>query len=116
MECLKCESSSVLDRVAVDRVTERPIGALCDSCQHPEVAHTFDSDVWHEDSGCAVCADRAHYCLPKIDCRIQFDDDRADSIEYTVEDTTVRLCSDHFEDLLKGEAAEPAAAAGAVPQ
>lgn len=116
MECLKCESGTVLDRLVVDRVTEQPMGALCDSCQRTDIERVFRGDVWHEDSGCVICADRAHYYLPEIELRIEFDDHREDSIEYSVTDTTARLCSDHFEELLRGEAAGPMTSTGAVTQ
>lgn len=116
MECLKCESGTVLDRLVVDRVTERPMGALCDSCQRTDIKRVFRRDVWHEDSGCVICAGRAHYYLPEIELRIEFDDLREDSIEYSVTDKTPRLCSNHFEELLRGEAAGPMITTGAVTQ
>lgn len=100
MKCLKCNKDAVLERVVVDITTGTELGGFCDSCLNTEDNPTFEDGIWHGDSGCAVCSGDSHYQLPRIDCLIQYCDDRQDEIEYGITDRTVQLCADHLKNLL----------------
>lgn len=100
MQCIKCKSTDRLDRVVRDIPTDTEVGGLCESCLDTRFDPVFRDDIWQADSGCAVCANDPHYQLPLIDCIIEFSDGREDIIEYGVRETTVRLCTEHFKEVL----------------
>lgn len=100
MECLTCDRNGVLERVAVDILTGTELGGFCDACLDTDGDLVFGEDIWHADAGCAVCSDDPHYQLPRIDCVIQYSDDRQDEVEYGITERTVQLCAAHLENLL----------------
>lgn len=100
MKCLKCNKDSVLERAVVDILTGRELGGFCDPCLDTENDLTFGDDVRDAGLGCAICSKDPHYQLPRIDCLIQYSDDRQDEVEYGISERTVQLCADHLKDLL----------------
>lgn len=116
MDCINCKSTGRLDRVVLDILTGTELGVLCEACLDTRYDPVFKDDIWHEDSGCAVCAEQPHYHLPLIDCLIEYSDDRSDELEYGVTDTTVRLCSEHLEELLTTTPDEIQASGAVVTQ
>lgn len=100
MESLNCNCDGGFDRVVIDIPTQAEVGGLCESCLDTRFTPVFQDNIWQEDSGCAVCAKEPQYQLPPINCIIQFSDLRADIVEYGITDSTVRLCTEHLQEIL----------------
>jgi hypothetical protein len=116
MECVGCRSGSDPDRIVIDILTDGEVGLLCDHCIDTTFREVFNDPVWHQDSGCSVCAETPQYYLPLISCLIEFEDDRSSEVEYSITESTVRLCSGHLEDIIVGSPAATPYISEAVQQ
>lgn len=107
MECVNCGTENV-DRLVVESASDTTQGGVCADCDSSQFGVLGTEPVWHHPTGCALCGEETRYALPRVDCLIEWDDNSLEA-EYSVTESTLKLCTDHAVSLLNIEQPDEAA-------
>lgn len=108
-ECVNCRGDLDFNRLIIELATTTEIGGLCSSCEQEEFGILLTDNLWHHDTGCALCPNDGHYALPQLDCLIEYDS-KPDDVEYSITADTITLCESHFQALIKSPVSDDAIA------
>lgn len=98
LDCVNCGGDVGFNRVVIDLSTGSEAGGLCQTCEREEFGIILEDNLWHHDTGCALCMNDGEYSLPLMDCRIEYES-RPDTVEYTITEETISLCKRHLKTL-----------------
>lgn len=101
MECVNCGTENV-DRLVVESTSDTAKGGVCTDCDAAQFGVLGSEPVWHHPTGCALCGEQTRFALPRIDCLIEWDDNTTEA-EYSITESTLKLCADHAVTLLNIE-------------
>lgn len=113
MECVHCGAAG-FNRVVVDLGAAGDQGGLCSECERERYGRVLTEPLWQRADGCLLCAAAGEYALPLLECHIEHDD--GDSVEYTLDDRTPLLCTEHAAELLPVVAETPEAPNQVTPE
>lgn len=90
MDCVSCDSETDYNRVAVDRPSGEVTGTICVRCGEELVLRSDDAPG-RTMATCAICGGTSDVLFPRWDSIVETDDG-PETVEYTVELTTLALC------------------------
>ena len=98
MDCIVCGSPAGYNRAVVDTVIDEEIGGCCLQCEERVFDPSLVSAGTPVPGDCWVCTRDGFYALPQWTSYCQKEGaDVNCTLEYRIEDDTLRLCDEHYD-------------------
>lgn len=105
--CVRCDREPGFNRAIVDLVGDAEVGALCRNCEfeafvEPESYERASTDG---SCGCPGCDRDGMFALPRWLPETKITNGVVESrVDYELDEHPIRLCDEHFDDLVSGAA------------
>ena len=97
MKCVSCGLGAGYNRAVVDLVHGTELGGFCFRCEDAEFGRSLSRGDWSSVEGCLFCERDGFYALPEWKPFCETEGDRTVcKVDYRVDESTLRLCDEHF--------------------